>query len=73
MTIGFLDENYKPSQFSEMVIRAYQETSTHDCVRLVCSISRNPGVYAVIEAIEVCAAPKGVAFESFWSEIGYRF
>lgn len=26
-----------------------------------------------IQATQVCAAPKGMVFEPFWSEIGYRF
>ena len=31
------------------------------------------GRYSPISAIQVCAAPKGMVFEPFWSENGYRF
>ena len=32
-----------------------------------------PGVFLYISCIAVCAAPKCMAFEPFWSEIRYRF
>ena len=31
------------------------------------------GGYSLVEARNVCAAPKGMVFESFWSEMGIDF
>ena len=31
------------------------------------------GKYSLIQAISVCATPRGMVFAPFWSENGYRF
>ena len=40
---------------------------------LVNSHATPPGGDSLIWAIQVCAAPKGMVFQPFWAQIGYRF
>ena len=35
--------------------------------------NQSPGGGTPLYKVEVCAAPKGMVFEPFWSENGYRF
>ena len=37
------------------------------------AVPQGGGGYSPISAIEVCAAPKGMVFEPFWSENGIDF